>query len=133
MYNISVTISTQPVNSTKCPGSIGVFNIKAQGNFRTVASQNVVWKRLRQPSNVYETLVQSNPKYVVITSVTAGFTILDSALRIINVTVDDEGWYLSEISDDSVMSNAVYLNVITATATGTLYNDTSLTPKYIFV
>ena len=113
MSNISVIISTQPVNSTACPGKAAVLSISAQGNFTSHGSQNVVWKRSRPPSSAYETLVPLSSKYVFFVSTIIERTTLDAVLRIRNITVDDEGWYFSEVSDERVETNRAYLNVIT--------------------
>jgi len=114
---ILVTIATQPVNSTSCPGENVILIVVARGNFTSHESQNVVWKRSRPPSSAYETLVPSSSKYVFFVITNIERNTLDGVLRIRNVTVDDEGWYLSEVGDERVETNRAYLNVITTAGT----------------
>ena len=77
----------------------------------------MVWKRSRPPSSAYETLVPSSSKYVFFVITNIERNTLDGVLRIRNVTVDDEGWYLSEVGDERVETNRAYLNVITTAGT----------------
>ena len=107
-------ISTQPVNSTACPGKAAILSIYAQGNFTSHEYQNVVWKRSKLQSSAYETLASSSSKYIFFISTNIERTTLDAVLRIRNVTVDDERWYFSEVGDGRVATNRAYLNVITA-------------------
>ena len=112
-----MTVTAHPSNTTKCTGETAAFICEAEGNFSTISSQNVVlWKRLTQ-SGAYERLV-TGPKYSLFESFDDQFGSLTHALKIKNVTTDDEGWYVLEVGSD-VMSNGAYMNVVTAA--GTVY------------
>ncbi|XP_065911289.1 uncharacterized protein [Dysidea avara] len=106
--NGEVTITAHPVNITKCTEGIAVFQCRAEGN---LSSHDLVWKKFITQSGVYKQLATGS-RYKVFDSFDVERTIVQGALRIENVTTDDEGWYVFEIGSD-VMSNRAYLNVIT--------------------
>jgi len=106
---ISVTITTHPVNTTKCAGEIAVLTCVVRGNLSTFSSSDLVWKT---ESGDYEIFGQQS-RYSVFEAFSDEGTRLDATLRIKNLTTDDEGWYMFTVGSN-VVSNGAYLNVITA-------------------
>jgi len=107
----SVRISTHPINNTICPGKTAIFSSEARGSITLAVSEDAVWKRFVPHSGGYDSLAV-RLKYINFVSINEERTTLAAALRIKNVTPDDEGWYVFEAGN--VMSNRAYLNVIQA-------------------
>ena len=110
-YCISVTIGTHPVNTTECAGETAVFN----GVISTPGNLNIVWNKFITLDE-YKNLPNSQPKYKIFQTFSSEDDAVYGSLSVINVTTDDEGWYMFEAGSD-VISNRVYLNVITAPGT----------------
>ena len=109
---ISVTITAHPANTTKCTGEITVFQCQFEGNLSDIPSH---WKKFIAQRGVYEHLVTGS-RYKEFGSFSLENTTHYGALKIENITTDDEGWYVLKVGSD-MLSNRAYLNVITTAGT----------------
>jgi len=108
---ISATITTYPINTTECAGGTAVF----RGTIKTSGNLNIVWNKFIKLDE-YKNLPNSVPKYKIFQAFSPDDDVVYGSLRIINVTTDDEGWYMFE-AGGTLMSNRAYLKVITAPGT----------------
>ena len=116
MYvRITVTVITQPVNTTVCEGGTAVFTCEMDIlNVNVSLMDDVKWWRIRTDQNSGNIIVntQALERFNITNSISQGT--LTSALMITNVRSIDIGpyWCVLMINNESTMaSNMAFLNI----------------------